>query len=81
MKGIDSDEKVAIPEMLAPEPPKKVCVMIRRLSGIGVQGERVFHEDFPVGFDLDGKFRARVGAALSEVVGPVDPQLAGENDA
>lgn len=78
MKAIDSEEVVSPPTLTPSNPPKKICVMIRVLSG-GVQGDRVFHEDFPVGFDLDGKFRARVGAALSEVVGPMDPQL-GENN-
>lgn len=80
MESIDSDEKVAIPTMAQPQAPQKVCVMIRVVNDRGVEGKRMFHEDFPVGFDLDGKFRARVGAALSEVVGPVDPQLGAEHE-
>lgn len=84
MESIDSAEVVATPTMQAPEPPRRVCVMIRLSAGDGknfdLTSERIFHEDFPVGFDLDGKFRARVGEALSVVLGPQDPQLSGEKN-
>lgn len=65
MQQIESEEVVATPSMAVGDPPRTVCVLIQYVDK---QQEHLFHEDFPVGFDLDGKFRARVGVALSDAL-------------
>jgi hypothetical protein len=71
MQGIETEEKIAIPTMQVSAPPRQVCVTISFQPTEGEHWTRdneFFHEDFPQGFDLDGKFRARVGVALSEAL-------------
>lgn len=65
MEAIESKEVVGTPTATQGPPPRQVCVMIQYIGTGGSKVDAIFHEDLPEGFDHDGKFRARVGAALS----------------